>query len=148
VLGHLYHLAQQKLRYEIFKNRSRNAQKQLYFDLKIANFFSGPEPHGLRCKAPRPRVGFSKLFLLWPSSLSKFPGTLLATRKCERALMISYLHVTIPSLVEIFPSLNARYSVFQISMQVVMNRLVFPRKPWKNLAQILFVIFEKNAKTA
>jgi len=33
-----YTVAQQKLRYEIVKNRSRNTQKRLYFDLKIANF--------------------------------------------------------------------------------------------------------------
>jgi len=38
VVAHLYHIAQQKLRYEIVKNRSKNTQKRLYFDLKIANF--------------------------------------------------------------------------------------------------------------
>jgi len=38
VVAHLYHLVQQKLRYEIVKNRSRNTQIRLYFDLKIANF--------------------------------------------------------------------------------------------------------------
>jgi len=34
----LYHLAQQKFCYKIVKNRSRNTQKRLYFDLKITNF--------------------------------------------------------------------------------------------------------------
>jgi len=46
------HLAQQKLRYEIVKNRLRNTQKRLYFDPA-----AGGSPHGSR-------VGFSKLFLL------------------------------------------------------------------------------------
>jgi len=39
VVAHLYHLLQQKVRYDIVKNRSRNAQKRLYFDLKIAESF-------------------------------------------------------------------------------------------------------------
>jgi len=38
VVAHLYHIAQQKLLYEIVKNQSRNTQKRPYFDLKIANF--------------------------------------------------------------------------------------------------------------
>jgi len=37
-VAHLYHLAQQKLRYEIVKNRSRKTQKTAIFELKIANF--------------------------------------------------------------------------------------------------------------
>jgi len=37
-VAHLYHSAQQKLRYGTVKNRLRNAQKRLYFDLTIANF--------------------------------------------------------------------------------------------------------------
>jgi len=44
-VAHLYHSAQQKLRYEIVKNWSRCTPKRLYFDLKIAIFFSG---RGLR----------------------------------------------------------------------------------------------------
>jgi len=41
VVTHLYHLAQQQLRYEIIKNRLRHTKKRLYFDLRVANFFSG-----------------------------------------------------------------------------------------------------------
>jgi len=49
VIAHLYHIAQQKFRYEIVKNRSSNTQKRPYFDLKIANFLqllgaSPPDP--------------------------------------------------------------------------------------------------------
>jgi len=49
MVAHLYHITQQKHRYEIVKNRSRNTQKLLYVDLKIANFIQrqGASPSGL-----------------------------------------------------------------------------------------------------
>jgi len=54
VVAHLYqYLAQQKHRYQIVRNRLRNTQKRLYFDLKIANLFQRleaklPDFQGLR----------------------------------------------------------------------------------------------------
>jgi len=68
VVAHLYqHLAQQKLRYEIVRNRLRNTQKRLYFDLKIANFLQRlvAKPSDLKClRRPGPknkRIKFTAL---------------------------------------------------------------------------------------
>jgi len=68
VVAHLYqHLTQQKLRYEIVRNRLKNAQKRLYFDLKIANFLrrleaKPPDPQGFRWPEPRnERIKFTAL---------------------------------------------------------------------------------------
>jgi len=53
VAAHLFHVAQQKPRYKIVKNRSRNTQKRLDFDLKFVNFLQRlgalpSDPHSLR----------------------------------------------------------------------------------------------------
>jgi len=56
-VAHLYHLAQQKLRYGIVKNRLRNKQKRLYFDLKIANFLQRLKDD-LQWLEANPRVDF------------------------------------------------------------------------------------------
>jgi len=44
------------------------------------------------------------------------------------------------------PTVKGRVPCF--SMQVVMNKLMFSPNPVKTLAQILLVVFEKNAKNA
>jgi len=41
VVAHLYHLAQQKLCYEIVKNRLRNTQNDYILTSKLQLFFSG-----------------------------------------------------------------------------------------------------------
>jgi len=69
-----YYLAQQKRRYKIVKNRSRNTQKWLYFDLKIANFLQRlrvspqtPITSGSCGFCPQtPDLRLSKLFKPWP----------------------------------------------------------------------------------
>jgi len=51
VVANFHHLVQQKLLSEIVKNRPRNTQKRLYFDLIIANFLQmleTPDSHSLR----------------------------------------------------------------------------------------------------
>jgi len=87
VIVHLYHLAQQKLRYEIVKIWSRNTQKRIYFNLKISSAAGGFAPQtpmassGRGSRRTGPRVGFLKLFLLQLllllKLLSKFLRSLL-----------------------------------------------------------------------
>jgi len=57
VVAHLYHIAQQKLRYEIVNNRLGNTQKRLYFNLKITPSAAGGSAPDLR---------WSKLFEIGP----------------------------------------------------------------------------------
>jgi len=86
MVAHLYHLAQQKLRYEIVKNWSRNTQKRLYFDFKIANFLQRlgappqtPWPPAAGSFAPDPGLGFQNFFFFGFPPLSKFLRTRLVT---------------------------------------------------------------------